>query len=106
MYFFSSQKKKKKKKEKGTAFLGVIQLPLTQYRHSHNKTTQSLFMFWGLSWEKESKGKEQYAYSPYCSPNISKEADKENFFHNQELLKMVIISSILTTFMFDSGVIL
>ena len=35
MYFFSSQKKKKKK-EKGTAFLGVIQLPLTQYRHSHS----------------------------------------------------------------------
>ena len=63
-------------------------------------------MFRGLSWEKESKGKEQFAYSPYCSPNISKEVDKENLFHNQELLKMVIISSILTTFMFDSGVIL
>ena len=63
-------------------------------------------MFWGLSWAKESKGKEQYVYSPYCSQNISKEADKENLFHNQELLKMVIISSILTTFMFDSGVIL
>ena len=63
-------------------------------------------MFWGLSWEKESKGKEQYAYSPYCSPYISKEADKKNLFHNQELLKMVIISSVLTTFMFDSGVIL
>ena len=28
----------------------------------------------------------QYAYSPYCSPYISKEADKENLFHNQELL--------------------
>ena len=63
-------------------------------------------MFRGLSWEKESKGKEQYVYSPYCSPNISKETDKENLFHNQELLKMMIISSILTTFMFDSGMIL
>ena len=63
-------------------------------------------MFRGLSWEKESKGKEQFAYSPCCSPKISKEADKENLFHNQELLKMVIISSILMTFMFDSGVIL
>ena len=62
-------------------------------------------MFWGLRWEKESKGKEQYAYSPYCSPNIFKEADKENLFHNQELLKMVIISSILMNFMFDSGMI-
>ena len=62
-------------------------------------------MFWGLSWEKENKGKEQYAYSPYCSPCISKEADKENLFHNQELLKMVIISSIFMNFMFDSGMI-
>ena len=34
MYLFSSQKKKEKEKE--TAFLGVIQLPLTQYRHSHS----------------------------------------------------------------------
>ena len=30
--------------------------------------------------------KHQYAYSPYCSLYISKEADKENLFHNQELL--------------------
>ena len=58
-------------------------------------------MFRGLSWEKESKGKEQYAYSPYCSPNISKEADKENLFDNQELLKMVIISSIHVWFRGD-----
>ena len=28
----------------------------------------------------------QSVYSPYCSPHISKEADKENLFHNQELL--------------------
>ena len=28
----------------------------------------------------------QHAYSPYCSRYISKEADKENLFHNQELL--------------------
>ena len=32
-------------------------------------------------------------------------ADKENLFNNQELLLLVIISSILMTFMFDSGVI-
>ena len=28
----------------------------------------------------------------------------ENLFNNQELLKLVIISSVLMTFMFDSGV--
>ena len=46
-------------------------------------------------------------------PNISKhnlhtvlqEADKENLFNNQELLWLVIISSVLMTFVFDSGVI-
>ena len=32
--------------------------------------------------------------------------DKENLFNNQELLLLVIISSILVTFMLDSGVIL
>ena len=37
-------------------------------------------------------------------PYISKEADEENLFNNQELLKLVIISSILMTCMFDSGV--
>ena len=30
----------------------------------------------------------------------------ENLFNSQELLKLVIISSILVTFMFDSGVIM
>ena len=44
----------------------------------------------------------QSDHSPYCSPLISKEANKENLFHNQELLLLVIIS-ILMTFMFDSG---
>ena len=34
---------------------------------------------------------------------LSKEADKENLFNCQELLKLVIISSILMTSMFDSG---
>ena len=28
----------------------------------------------------------QYAYSPYCPLNISKGADKENLFTNQEFL--------------------
>ena len=32
--------------------------------------------------------------------------DKENLFDNQELLSLVIIFSILVTFMLDSGVIL
>ena len=27
----------------------------------------------------------EYANYPFCSPHISKEADKENLFHNQEL---------------------
>ena len=40
----------------------------------------------------------------HCSPYISKEGVKENLFYNQELLKLVIISSILITFMLDSGV--
>ena len=44
-----------------------------------------------------------YAYSPYCSLYISKGADKENLSNNQEL---VIISFILMTLMFHSGVIL
>ena len=49
----------------------------------------------------------QYVYSPYCSPYISKEADKEDLFINEEQqLLLVIIISILMTFMFDSGVIL
>ena len=46
-----------------------------------------------------------HTYSLYCSLYISKEANKENLFNNQELLQFVIISSILMTFMFDSGVI-
>lgn len=44
----------------------------------------------------------QYGYSPYCSPYIS--LDKEKLFNNQELYSLGIISSILETFMFDSGV--
>ena len=41
-------------------------------------------------------------------PNIiiSKGADKENFSHNQELLQLVIVFSILMTLLFDSEVIL
>ena len=35
---------------------------------------------------------------------ISLGADKENFFNNQELLYLVIISFILVTLMCDSGV--
>ena len=37
---------------------------------------------------------------------MSNGADKENLFDNQELLKLVIISYILSTLMFDSRVIL
>ena len=49
----------------------------------------------------------QYAYSPYCSLYISKGADKENLFNNQDWAS----SSgdyffFLMTFMFASGVIL
>ena len=32
------------------------------------------------------RAQHQYAYSPYCSLYISKEADKENLCNNQELL--------------------
>ena len=48
----------------------------------------------------------QFAYSLYCSLYISGNADKENLFKNQELYKLVIISFILMTLMFDSGVML
>ena len=48
----------------------------------------------------------QFAYSLFCSLYISWNADKENLFNNQELYKLVIISFILMTLMFDSGVIL
>ena len=48
----------------------------------------------------------QFAYSLYCSLYISWNADKENLFNNQEIYKLVIISFILMTLMFDSGVIL
>ena len=40
-----------------------------------------------------------------CSLHIFRGADKENLFKNQELLQLVIISFILVTLMFDSGVI-
>ena len=36
---------------------------------------------------------------------ISKGADEENLFNNQEFHELVIISFILMTLMFDSGVI-
>ena len=48
----------------------------------------------------------QNAYSPYCSLYISLCASKENLFNNQEVLQLIIISFILVTLMFDSGVIL
>ena len=44
--------------------------------------------------------------SLYRSLYISWTVDKENLFKNQELYKLVIISLILVTLMFDSGVIL
>ena len=40
------------------------------------------------------------------SPYISLGSDKKNWFNIYELPKLVIISIILVTFMFDSGVIL
>ena len=43
-------------------------------------------------------------YFPYCSPCISKKADKENLCNSQELLQLVIIFSILITFIFDLGI--
>ena len=48
----------------------------------------------------------QYAYSPYCSPYISKEADKENLFNNHKLVNLVIILFTLMTLMSNPGVIL
>ena len=53
-----------------------------------------------------SSSQHQYAYSPYCSVSISWGADKKNLFNNQVLFKLVIISFILMTLMFESGVIL
>ena len=47
-----------------------------------------------------------YQYSPHCSHYISCSNDKENLCDNQELLKLVIISIILITFILDSRVIL
>ena len=44
--------------------------------------------------------------SPYCSLHISKGANKEKLFSNQELLQLVIISFLLMTLMCDSGMIL
>ena len=48
----------------------------------------------------------QYAYSPYCFVYIPQDTDKKSLYNNHELLYLVIISFILITFMFDSGVIL
>ena len=42
----------------------------------------------------------------YCSLFISQGAEKENLRDNQEFLWLLIIFSILITFMFDSGVML
>ena len=41
--------------------------------------------------------RDQYTYSPYCSLYISQGADKENLFHNQQFLKLKIISFTLVT---------
>ena len=46
------------------------------------------------------------ASSPYCCLHISWAAHREYWFDNQDILKLVIISSILLTLMFDSGVTL
>ena len=45
-------------------------------------------------------------FSIYSSLYNSWGADSENLFNNQELLSLVIISFILVTFRFDSGLIL
>ena len=42
----------------------------------------------------------------YCSLHIFYGTDKKNLFDSHKLVKLVIISFILTTLMFDSGVIL
>ena len=46
------------------------------------------------------------ASSPYCCLHISWAAHREYWFDNQDILKLVIISYILLTLMFDSGVTL
>ena len=43
-------------------------------------------------------------YSPLCSLYVFLVTDKDNLFNNQELLKLVIISSILVALTFVSGV--
>ena len=48
----------------------------------------------------------KYENSPYSPLSILLGADKENWFHNQEFLYLVIISSILITLRCDPGVIL
>ena len=45
-------------------------------------------------------------YSPYCSLNISYADGRENLFYDQELLQLVVISFLLMTLMFDSGIIM
>ena len=42
----------------------------------------------------------------FCHLNIPIDAEKDNFFNNQEFLSIVIISLILLTLMLESGVIL
>ena len=44
--------------------------------------------------------------SPYCSLYIYQGADKENFFNNQEFLKLMVISLILMSLICDSVVTL
>ena len=58
------------------------------------------------NWVLEGVRPHQYEYSPYCSPYISKGADKENVFNNQERPSFVINYLIHATLMCDSGVIL
>ena len=48
----------------------------------------------------------QHAYSQFYSLDISSGSDMENFFNNQEILLLVIISLILMTLIFNSGGIL
>lgn len=47
-----------------------------------------------------------YSFSPHCSVYISPVTEKENFFDNQGLIKLMIISFFLLTSSFDSRAIM
>ena len=50
--------------------------------------------------------KHQFVKSPYCSFYISQGANKEDWINNEEFFWFMIISYILVTSMFVSGVIM